>query len=66
MPEKLKHLRNLLRVWNKETFGDIDNKIEILGEEMEKNINMETNSPDESLLARRSALLGQLDLWYKR
>ena len=61
--EKLKGLRNTLKKWNKDIFGNIDNGIKALEEEEEKNdLLLEVNGEDEVLLARRYALIGQLDL----
>lgn len=59
----MKGLRNTLKKWNKDIFGNIDNGIKALEEEEEKNdLLLEVNGEDEVLLARRYALIGQLDL----
>ena len=67
MIEKLKRIKEPLRKWSKESFGNIDNKIRVLEEEMEKNdLLLEANKADEVLLARHCALMSKIDLWCKR
>ena len=55
--EKLKQLRIPLRKWNKEIFGNIDNKIKCLEEEVEKvDMLMEAFRVSDEHLAHRLAL----------
>ena len=67
MIEKLKGICEPLRRWNKEVFGNIDNKIRIFEEDLAKvNSPLPANGSDEALLARRFALISQVEMWYKR
>ena len=56
--KKMKDLRGPLRKWSKEIFGNIDNKIKIFEEEIDKNkVMLETIRANEVLLARHFAMM---------
>lgn len=64
---KLKSLKNPIKKWNKEVFGDIDRKVELLEHEIKvlDQLN-EQQQMSEINLARFKALTAQLWMWLKR
>lgn len=64
--EKLKRLRETLKVWNREQFGNMDQKVELLREELKK-----LDEKDESMglmdeeELMRSGVMAQLLLQFK-
>ena len=60
-------MKEPLKKWNRETFGNIDTTIDKLEKEVEKvDVKLDAESSNEVLLARRRALASQLDIWYNR
>ena len=65
--EKFKALRNMLRQWNNEEFGNIDGKINLLEKELTDIDKVaESGSLDETKEARGKALWCLLEKWYNR
>ena len=65
--EKLNCLKGPLKKWNKEVFGSINDaigKLEVKVSTVDKSFDI--HPMDKMLIARRRALLSQLDIWYKR
>ena len=64
---KLKQIHIPIKKWNKDVFGNIDNKIKIFEEEVAiVDMHMEEVGVNDELLARRLALKGQLEMWYNK
>ena len=67
LSRKLKMLKCPIKKWNFEVFGNINLSISKLEEELDKIDNMmDEEDIDEVLLAKRAALLSQLERWYQR
>ena len=63
----MRGLKGLFRKWNKEVFGNIDQSIARLEDEIAVvDKKLEDSGPDEVALARREALLSAVNRWYKR
>ena len=67
LSEKFKALRNPLQKGNKEEFGNIDGKINLLEKESaDVDKDAESGSLDEIKEARRKPLWSLLEKWYNR
>ena len=56
-----------MKSWNKEVFGNTDTKIRSFEEVLKKvSLPLESNGSDEAFVARRFALISQLEMWHKK
>ena len=67
--EKLRSLKVPIEKWNKENFGIIDHKIQLLEDEMaavNRRLEYRKEEEEEEVIARYNALQKNIHIWHER